>query len=295
MSARIVATGVSQRDSDIGSIDHAVRAGRACIDSSGIAVDDIDLLINLGVYRDRNLVEPSGASLIERKLGMNLHPGAAPIAKTTFSFDLVNGSVGFLNAVQLVSGLMTAGVVKNALLVSSEAHPSKQRISATPLSHVGAAVLLAKAEDGHGFGTFQFKTSPAEKIGVFGDVAAKPGSARHLATIEERSDDAYFRCLEDFVVDNLVAYLASSQLDPAQVTLVISEPKPEFAAAVGEAAGIPADSIVNSFDYWGDTLSSALLIGANQLGLSSDRPATKPVLFVASGAGMTAGLALYKG
>lgn len=295
MGARIVATGVSQRDYSIGSIEHAVRAGRACIDSSDIAVEDIDLLINLGVYRDHNLVEPSVASLIQKQLGMNLHPSALPHAKTTFSFDLINGSVGFLNAVQLASGLMATGVVKNVILISSEVHPSKQRVSGFPFSHVGAAVLLTRAEEGHGFGNFKFHTSVDENIGIFGYVDTKQNSARNLSIIENRSGDAYFRCLEDFVVDKLVTYLGAAQLNPTQVTLVISEPKPEFAATVGAATGIPADSIVSSFEHWGDTLSSALLIGANQLGLSSDRPATKPVLFVAAGAGLTAGLALYKG
>ncbi|MBC7304849.1 MAG: hypothetical protein H5T78_28365, partial [Nocardia sp.] len=59
-------------DRALGSIDLAVGAARACLAGAGLGATDIDVLINIGIYRDGNVVEPSNAALIQRELGMHL-------------------------------------------------------------------------------------------------------------------------------------------------------------------------------------------------------------------------------
>ena len=44
----------------------AVNASRDCIRNAGREPDDIDLLINAGIYRDRNLGEPALAAMTPR-------------------------------------------------------------------------------------------------------------------------------------------------------------------------------------------------------------------------------------
>ncbi|MBN9635564.1 MAG: 3-oxoacyl-ACP synthase, partial [Actinobacteria bacterium] len=41
----------------------AVAAARTCLNEAGTDPDDVDLLVNAGIYRDRNLAEPALAAL----------------------------------------------------------------------------------------------------------------------------------------------------------------------------------------------------------------------------------------
>lgn len=61
-------------------------------------MDAIDLLVNVGVYRDNNLCEPSVCALIQHQLGMCLNPEQAATGSMVFSFDLMNGACGLINA-----------------------------------------------------------------------------------------------------------------------------------------------------------------------------------------------------
>ena len=62
MGVIIQAVAVSQDSAVRGSIAHAARAGRDCVSRAGVALQDIGMLINTGVYRDDNLVEPAMAA-----------------------------------------------------------------------------------------------------------------------------------------------------------------------------------------------------------------------------------------
>ena len=49
----------------------AVASARTCLQRAGRDPDDVDLLINAGIYRDRNLAEPALAALIQEDVGAN--------------------------------------------------------------------------------------------------------------------------------------------------------------------------------------------------------------------------------
>ena len=49
-----------------------VLAAKACLRQAGRDPDEVDLLINAGIYRDRNLAEPALAALIQADVGA--HP-----------------------------------------------------------------------------------------------------------------------------------------------------------------------------------------------------------------------------
>ena len=49
------------------SIEIAAQALTECIEKSGIEKKDIGLLINIGLLRDKNIVEPAVSSLIQKK------------------------------------------------------------------------------------------------------------------------------------------------------------------------------------------------------------------------------------
>ena len=79
----------------------AVKAAKHCLHEAGRNADDIDLLINAGIYRDRNLAEPALAAMIQEDIGANPEDPHEQ-AHGTFSFDVSNGSCGVLTALQIV-------------------------------------------------------------------------------------------------------------------------------------------------------------------------------------------------
>src|ERR671935_110610 len=73
----------------------AVRAAKDCLHHDGRDPHDVDLLINTGIYRDRNLGEPALAALIQEDIGANPEDPHGN-AHGTFSFDVANGTCGVL-------------------------------------------------------------------------------------------------------------------------------------------------------------------------------------------------------
>ena len=99
ITASGLSNGSSSYDGDgTGSVvEHLSRAGRAAIDAAGIDDREVGVLINSGVYRDSNTVEPAIGALIQQGIGLGLtYQRSDP---KCFSFDLMNGACGMLNAV----------------------------------------------------------------------------------------------------------------------------------------------------------------------------------------------------
>ena len=111
-----------------------LRSGRPKIASSkpDATLDDVDLLVNAGIYRDRNLGEPALAAMIQQDIGANPEN---PHADThgTFSFDVSNGTCGVLTALQIVDGFLKSHAIDCALVVASDADPGRRNERAISL------------------------------------------------------------------------------------------------------------------------------------------------------------------
>src|SRR6476646_11735023 len=97
----------------------AVNAAKHCLREAGRNADDVDLLVNAGIYRDRNIAEPALAAMIQQDIGANPED---PHADThgTFSFDICNGTCGVLSALQIVDGFLRSHAIDCALIVASD-------------------------------------------------------------------------------------------------------------------------------------------------------------------------------
>jgi 3-oxoacyl-[acyl-carrier-protein] synthase-3 len=89
--------------------DASAAAGRAVLARSGLRGDQVELLIHGAVSRD--MLEPATASFAHRKIGL---PGTAQI------FDVSNACLGFLNALTIAAGMIDAGQIHCAMVVSGE-------------------------------------------------------------------------------------------------------------------------------------------------------------------------------
>ena len=89
--------------------DAAAAAGARAIESAGIRVEEIGLLIDTSVCRDR--LEPSSAVTVHNTLDL---------PSWCLSFDLSNACLGFVNALQVAGNMIDSGQINYALIVDGE-------------------------------------------------------------------------------------------------------------------------------------------------------------------------------
>ena len=140
-----------------GSRALAVRAAKGALGAAGRAADEVEILVNAGVYRDENIIEPAMGPFIQRGIGAN--STFPPLNGTrTFSFDLANGAGGPLTAIRVIDGFMRSGAVRSGLVVASDADPDPSRSENYPFAATGGAILLRASASGEGFAWFHART-----------------------------------------------------------------------------------------------------------------------------------------
>ncbi|MEJ8632524.1 3-oxoacyl-[acyl-carrier-protein] synthase III C-terminal domain-containing protein [Streptomyces sp. MS2.AVA.5] len=304
MATVITSTSISAADDTGSAIRHAASAGSACLQQAAVTPADVDVLINVGVYRDSNISEPSVAALIQKRIGMNLDYLHDPNPRAAFSFDLMNGACGVLNAVQAGGALLAAGSARRVLVVSADTHPSmdpaKAGTEAFPYASTGAALLLERTDDARGFGRVHHR-SLSGGLGVNGYIPlAEAGSEGRNTITVEREDGVVERML-DLAVDSVQGCLtaeygtdvagAHTALD--RTLLITSQPSPDFAARLVKRLGLASDAAVTVHGLTGDPHTSALSHGLCQAQDAGRLAGHDRILFLAVGAGLTSAAALY--
>lgn len=288
--SRIVSVGASlpgKRFFRNGSLDHAVRAGRAALDKSSYGPSDVELFINAGVHRDQHYAEPAFACFIQKALGINVDFQA----RQTTSFDLMNGACGVLSALDVADCLIQSGDVEVAMVVASEANTDRHPVAEYVTPRSGAAILVDTApEPGIGFGGFAFQSFPEH--------AELYESAVDLSIARGR---LCVRCAPEFEMAALDALgpvvaglLDRERLTPAQIDLVLpSQLSPGFVGALGQHLDIGQERIVDLTDRFADPHSTAPLLALHEAERQGRTARGMRALFVTVGAGLTVGVALY--
>ena len=264
-----------------------VASAKACLRHAGRHPDEVELLINAGLYRDRNLAEPALAALIQDDVGA--HPeDPHPDAHGTFSFDVANGTCGVLTALQVADGFLSSRSIDCALVVASDADPGHGMSERFPFAPVGAALLCDWADDEYGLGRVHWVNTPDDGAAFHATVGLE--DAHNVLRISESDDlderfaDAAARAARDC--------LCADDLHPAQLDAIVAAPaRPGFRTALAARLDVPVDRITVAADA---TMHTAALVAALQRA-AGDRPRGARLLLVAAAAGVTAGAALYRG
>jgi 3-oxoacyl-[acyl-carrier-protein] synthase-3 len=283
----------------------AIEAVATCaadgIGSRALAVAEVEILINAGVYRDENIVEPAMGPFVQRGIGANSR--SPPVnGSRTFSFDIVNGACGPLTAIGVVDGFMRSGTVRSGLVVASDADPDPSRSENYPFASTGGAILLRAVDNGEGFAWFHARTW-SEHFSLYeARVSGTEGLAPESKTWSARQQRLRFVEREDFAeraadsVGRTIEEAArDGRLDPAEIDLVIAAPGvAAFRAALearlrcgGIAAPVPATGAIGAH-----TATTAFALATAKSDGSWER--SRRILFVAAGAGITVSLALYQ-
>ncbi|WP_029899070.1 hypothetical protein [Nocardia brasiliensis] len=295
MGVRIKSTGVSRAEDTNSSVENSGRAAKQSLERAGVRPDQVGVLINVGVFRDSNTVEPAVSALIQKAAGIGLE--YAKDDPRTFSFDLMNGATGVLNAVGVAGSILETGSAEHVLIVSGDAHPSMTRKAATddfPYAASGAALLLERTDEPDGFGrvhTVNGEGTPA--VEAYVDTATMGSVGRGLMTVEREQDFAA-RLLNVAVEAALAALNEAGHDDLSGTALIASTPTAEFPLQLADALGIDEDAVRTPDLTDGDPHTAALPQAYHRAVVDETLREFGHVLFVAAGAGPSAAAVLYR-
>jgi 3-oxoacyl-[acyl-carrier-protein] synthase-3 len=279
-----------------GALKLADAAARLCLERADRGPDELDLLINAGVYHDKLMNEPAVASLIQEDIEANpdRHPGAD---HGTFSFDVSNGACGLLTGIHLVDGLLASGTVHLGMVVASDTDPEPGVSEGFGFPAVGGAILLSSDDARAGFEAFRFATFP-EFADLFQSYVdwhedARRGLAHHGRNIlsVDIAESYTARALE--CAESTVRELADAQaLDLDEIDLLVATASvPGFADGLAKRLGVSNERTASAPDGGLDhthTAAPAVALESGALG------AARTALFVSAGAGITVAAAFYR-
>ena len=280
---------------------HADAAATQSLALAGCKPRDVDLLMNVGVYRDDNIGEPALAALIQEDIGANL--GQPPTGVTcTFSFDLLNGACGVITAVQVESGLLRSGVIGLGAVVASDVQPDLETPGAHFLRPAGGAMLLGWDDSPAGFTDFYTETFPEyEDLFTSGLVwrerhgirVPRRGAGRNKMVVTLKP--GYQARLADCAEEAARRFLRRLGLGVEDVDLLIPAPSvPGFVDSLRAKLGVPGDRVAYTPEDLEGTYTTGP-IAALQAAIKSGRLGeARNALLLAAGSGITVALALYR-
>ena len=265
----------------------AVKTAEECLREAGRSAREIDLLVNAGIYRDRNLAEPALAALIQQDIGANPEEPHEN-AHGTFSFDIANGSCGVLTALQIVDGFLTSRAIECALVVASDADPGHRQSEDFPFTPSGASLLCSWSDEPRGLGKTYWENLPQHSDAFSATVGLLNGHRNVLRVHETPSAETHYAEAAALAVSRC---LRESHLTIEDIDGIAAAPaRPGFQAALADHLGVPRESITIGEDEGMHT--AALASAFDRTSETVDGQGL--ILLVAVGAGVTAGAALYR-
>ncbi len=195
---RIESLGIAKGGSPTSSMKLAQQAMDNCLAASSYGKDDIELLIYAGVHRDEFIGEPAIAALIAGRVKMNETAGFPVPGKKTFAFDVYNGSMGFLDACYLGTGMIRARRAKSVMIVASEIEPNAGRPEWDQMgvAAAGSAIILDSPEDGPaGFGHCVFESFTNHMCAFTSWLVTSEGTPRMHIKKHADLEAIYLKCI----------------------------------------------------------------------------------------------------
>lgn len=276
-------------------------AARTCLARVGRQPSDTEMLINVGIYREDNMCEPALAALVQDDIGANRTESPSG-RHGTFSFDLINGTCGVINAIQIEAGMLRSGVIRLGAIVASDVDPDLKDPVSAPFRPTGGALLLGWDDSIAGFTDFAFETFP-EFEDLFGSglvweerrLRLVPWQQRGRSRIVIHEKPGYQERLVDCAEEATRRFLHRLGMGVDDIDLFVPAPIcPEFLDPLRMRLGIPGDRVA----YVAEDLAGAYTTGpiaSLQAAIKSGRLGeARHTVMLAAGAGITVALALYR-
>lgn len=281
-----------------GAIALSDLAARACLQRTGHDPDELDLLVNAGVYKDFNAAEPALASIIQEDIGANARGRPRLGRHGTFSFDVLDGGCGVTTAASVADGFVRSRRARLAMVVAADVDPSPGTSRGFPFTAAGGALLLRHVVGDAGFQLFRSRTFPKDAALFQSHLRwdRSAGMLRRGRNVVEINiaPELKERCVEH-AADVVEDVLAQTALDASQIDLLIASQYPAgFAAALALRTGIAADRVpvVSPALSLAHTAGPIAALAASFA--SGQWARARHTLFVTAGAGISIGAALYR-
>lgn len=260
---------------------------------------ELDLLVNVGVYRERGLAEPALAALIQEDIGAN--PGHPPVeGHGTFSFDLDNGACGVLTGAHLVRGFLASGAARWGIVVASDSGPDPMHARQLPYAETGGALLLTSDEATPGLVAHRMVTYPEFEALAQGywswhkRARLRPHAPGGHNTLTVTEKPGYHQRAVDCAAEVAHEFLGDIDLRARDVDLLIATHAPGFADAVADRLSIPHTRVQHIAEDMGTGHTAepvAAVVAAMHQGRWDD---ARNILLVAAGAGISVAVTLYR-
>lgn len=284
------------------------RAAKDCIDKGDIDRSTLELIISVGVYRSEFMTEPALAALLAGDLDINADQAAEDPTKT-FAFDLLNGSMGFLNACHLICEMGRAGEIERAMVVASEiennaAFDGKPRLG---LTEMATAAILSESDDGEtGFHAFHFDHYPQHQDAY--RVVANLRNELGKTYLETQIQSDWKERLVPLVGQSVERFLQSQDLSIDDIDWLLPSPMSgDLRARLSEKLAMPEDRIIFDPNATTDAFTSSVPLAmlASGVPAAPEVPATSAScegfptagqwgLIVQLSSGLQVGCALYR-
>jgi 3-oxoacyl-[acyl-carrier-protein] synthase III len=294
MGSRIESIGV-YRDpaaSGVPTVELVKKATLSCLKDSAHGKNEIDHIIHVSNYRAKEIVEPAMAAVIQRAVQINSDNESSE-RERTFSFDLMNGALGFLQGVQVIDSLIATGRAKLGLVVSGN---TKNHIGTVIEPHIGfceigVAALVDDAPDKRrGFGNFYYQSFP-EYFGDYESYLYFRGGEWFSRGVQSANIDEVFILAINIT---LSGYLQRLGKTIAAFDIVIApQVSPAFVSKVCAALGGQKSKFVDVTENDDDLKAASIPVAMKYVidnGLA--RPG-KEALVVSVGSGVQVGCATY--
>jgi 3-oxoacyl-[acyl-carrier-protein] synthase-3 len=288
-------TGIKERriaaDDEFTS-DLGVKAATKAIQRSGIAIEDIDMIVCATISPDYFCM-PSTATIISKKLGLG----------SVTAFDISAACTGFVYSLSVEKAFVESGMKKNVLIVGAE------KLSAiTDYNDRGTCILFG---DGAGAAIISATKDKSEAIidvntgadGTYADLLMTPNGgtgsphdaldAEANACFMQMKGNETFKVAVRTLTKDVVEILESNGIDSSAVKhFVPHQANYRIIKAVGDALKMTKEQVVLTVDKYGNTSGASIPMAINDIYESGDLKKGELLLLDAFGGGLTWGSAL---
>ena len=289
-------TGIKERrilEEGKGNADMAYRAAARALKDADMEAKDLEAIIVGTVTPDYPF--PSSACVLEDMLG----------ARKVFSFDVNAACSGFLNALAVADSFIRTGMIRNALVVGSDALSRllnwKDRGTCILFGDGAGAVVLGASHDSHrGILSTRLRTdgSYVKALYVPAGGSLKPASVESVKknehTITMNGKEVFkvaVRSMEEISREALEE--ADVKID--EVSLVIPhQANLRIITALAERLKVPMSKVMVNLDRYGNTSAASVPVALDEARRQGRIRHGDVVLLNAFGAGFAWGAAVVK-
>ena len=267
-----------------GYLEAGANAIFCCLNEAGIKLDQVELLINTGVFPDNYIQEPAYAALLQGRL----EEDCKTFDTRLFSCDIRDGVGGIIMALRIVDGFLTSGKIHWGLVVSGDTRWQDMHLDNIHFSDRASAILIGKGEAGSGFQRFARDTYPVYLKDYNSYTNYADGN---LNTIINQSSTYPENCLKCAQI-SMSKFLKNAKLEMKDIDLLITTQSP--AGFPSQLSQLYHTEGINFIDTEMELYSSGLGCALEIAFKNHNYLRTGRILFLTVGAGITVNLALYQ-